>query len=286
MAELIDPAKATDTRQLRRLFEAVRRALAPEMTSRAYYDAVSYFESSQMNRFETLFYQDQVPTAEQAAGLPDNSDDYEKLAFSYHGLDRVQELLADGGPVAFVGWHHGARNHADYALARIFPRIAILTRWMAQYGKVFSIPMATAGGLGLVKMRRLLSDGRPIFYYLDGAPEGDCVQLPVMGVMSNFSTSPIKLFQSVAGLRIVPVTNFYIGETGVEVNFHPALGTDRKLADFEPRDILAVLLERLEQDQRRRGPGQVLINFLPHREFLAQQARQARARESEHRNTT
>ena len=81
---------------------------------------------------------------------PDNSEIYETVAYRYNGLDVVKELLADGDPVAFVGWHHGAREHADYALVRTLPEIAVFTRWMVQYGKVFSIPMATMGSLGLL----------------------------------------------------------------------------------------------------------------------------------------
>ena len=110
--------------------------------------------------------------------------------------------------MAFVGWHHGAREHADYALVRTLPEIAVFTRWMVQYGKVFSIPMATMGSLGLLEIMRYLEDRQAIFYYLDGAPVGECVQLPIIGINCNFSTAPIKMFRSVAGLRIVPVTNF------------------------------------------------------------------------------
>ena len=120
---------------------------------------------------------------------------------------------------------------------------------------------------------RYLKGRRPIFYYLDGAPVGECVQLPIMGINCNFSTAPIKMFRSVAGLRIVPVTNFYIGETGVAVNFHPALGVDEKLAEMDDRAILAAMLAQFEQVQRKHAPCQVLINYLPHRERLARQAK-------------
>ena len=173
--------------------------------------------------------------------------------------------------MAFVGWHHGARDHAEYALARTLPDIAIFTRWVVQYGKVFSILMGITGGLGLVKMKRFLDDLRPIFYFLDGAPGGECVELTIIGINCNFSIAPIRMFRSVAGLRIVPVTKFYIDETGVELNFLAALGADDKLAEMDEPEILAALLARLEQDQRKRGPAQVLINSLPHREQLARE---------------
>jgi hypothetical protein len=97
-----------------------------------------------------------------------------------------------------------------------------------------------------------------------------------MGINCNFSTAPIKMFRSVAGLRIVPVTNFYIGETAVGVNFLPALGTDGKLADMDDRDILTTLLSQLEQEQRKHAPCQVLLNYLPHRERLAREAMTSR----------
>ncbi len=268
------------------LMEAARRFLAPDMTISEYYEAIRHFEAKQLGRVKNQSYPNRIISAEDAARMPDNSAKYETLAYRYHGLDRVRELLGDGKPVAFVGWHHGARDHSDYALARTIPRIAIFARWVIQYGRVFSIPMATMGGLALVKMKRFLEDGRPVFYYLDGAPHGECVQLPVFGINCNFSTAPIKLFQSVAGLRIVPVTNFYVDGAGdeleVEVNFHPALGVDGELAGMDERGILASLLAPLEQDQRERGPGQVLINYFPHRERLARQAvaRQSGARQA------
>ncbi|NQU72447.1 MAG: hypothetical protein HQ514_17995 [Rhodospirillales bacterium] len=290
MVEPPDPADPTLTgaqKHAFKLLEAARRALAPDMTPEEYYDAIWHFENNQMGRIENQSYPNRIISAEDAAQMPDNSAKYETVAYRYHGLDRVRELLDDGRPVAFVGWHHGARGHGDYALARTIPRIAIFSRWIVQYGTVFSIPMATTGGLALVKMKRFLEDGRPVFYYLDGEPGGDCVNLPVFGINCNFSTAPIKLFQSVAGLRIVPVTNFYVDGTeddlAVEVNFHPALGVDGELAGMDERGILASLLAPLEQDQREQGPGQVLINYFSHRERLA---RQAGARQASDRQKT
>lgn len=274
MAQPPDPAVSEKRKHALQMLEAARQTLAPGMTGQEYYDAIRNFETNQLGRVRNVAYKDRILSADEMAGLPDNSEQYERFSYRYEGWDRVREMLDDGNPVAFVGWHHGAREHADYALARIMPDIAIFTRWALQYGKVFSVPM---GGLGLVKMKRFLEDGRPVFYYLDGAPAGERVQLTVMGINCNFATGPIKLLRSVPGLRIVPVSNFYVddaGESGeklgVQVTFHPPPGDADALADMDDRDILVSLLSLLGREQSKWAPAQVLINYFAHRELQAE----------------
>lgn len=276
---MVDPTGSPLTDKQRRtlkLLDAARGVFAPEMTTMEYYEAIKTFENTQMYRVKNPPLEERVNDDGDIIGPPDNSGIFETLTYRYRGMEAVQELLADDQPVAFVGWHHGAREHVDYALARSLPDLAMFTRRTVQYGTVLSIPM---GRLGLVKMHRFLESGRPIFYFLDGAPQGECVQLSVLGTMGDFSITPIRMFQSAPGLRIVPVHSFYAGETAAHVNFLPALGIDGKLADMDEKDILAELFEQLQDEQRKRAPSQVLINYPLERDRLAREANEARERE-------
>ena len=164
-----------------------------------------------------------ILSEDEAASLPDNSSDYESMEYAYSGLENVRAMLDKGEAVAFVTWHHGARQHADYAILRVLPETVIFTRKTFQYGKIFSYPMLKGQALSLLKMERLLEEGRPILYYLDGAPLGDTIQLPTFGIPSNFSTSPINSICSVKDVKIIPVTNYYRSGDTVEVIFHPPL---------------------------------------------------------------
>jgi lauroyl/myristoyl acyltransferase len=220
---------------------------------------------------------DRIIRADEADSIPDNSPDYESVEYIYEGLDGVKSLLADGKPVAFVMWHHGARQHADYAVVRVLPQTVIFTRKTFQYGKVFSYPMIKGQALSLFRMERLLRDGRPILYYLDGVPIGDTVQLPILGVPSNLSTAPIHNICSVEGVRIIPVTNYYRDGNRVEVIFHPPLPAVEQLSGMTAREVLAVLLRFFEQDQRVRAPEQVMWWFIAYR---MQQAEQIKAERS------
>lgn len=212
-----------------------------------------------------------ILSQEEATSLPDNSSDYESVEYAYSGLENVRAMLDKGEPVAFVTWHHGARQHADYALLRVLPETVVFTRKTFQYGKIFSYPMLKGLALSLFKMKRLLEEGRPILYYLDGAPLGDTIQISTFGTPSKFSTSPINSICSVKDVKIIPVTNYYRMGNKVKVIFHPPLQSQQPLNEVDEKDVLTTLVRYLEADQRKRAPEQVMWWFLPHREQQAQQ---------------
>lgn len=206
---------------------------------------------------------------DEAAALPDNSADYESMEYAYEGLENVRAMLDKGEAVAFVTWHHGARQHADYAIVRVLPETVVFTRKTFQYGKIFSYPMLKGQALSLLKMERLLEEHRPILYYLDGAPLGDTIQLPTFGILSNFSTSPINSICSVKDVKIIPVTNYYRKGNKVKVIFHPPLQSQQPLNEVGEKDVLATLVRYLEDDQRKRAPEQIMWWFIPEREQRA-----------------
>lgn len=254
---------------LSQVFQAVWQRLAPDVPAERFRAAVDAHEKTSLARVRLTSHGTRLIGPEEAARLPDNSADYQPVTFRYDGLDAVKAMIADGAPLAFVTWHHGARHHADYGIASALPQTAIFTRITFQYGKVFSFPMLKAQALALVQMNRFLQDGRPICYYLDGPPLGTAVPLSILGVPSNLSTTPIRIIKSVAGVRMVPVTNYYRDDNVVEYIFHPPVPNPDLLAQMSEADILAALLSFLEQDHLKRGPEQVMLNFLLQRELAA-----------------
>ena len=250
-----------------RVFQYVWQRVAPGVPAQAYRDAIDAHEKTSLARVRLTSHGTRIIGPEEAARLPDNSADYEPVTFAYDGLDAVKAMIADGVNLAFVTWHHGARHHSDYGMASAVPQTAIFTRITFQYGKVFSFPMLTAQALALVQMNRFLREGRPIYYYLDGPPLGTTVRLPILGVPSNLSTTPIRIIKSVAGVRLVPVTNYYRDGNVVEYIFHPPLPAPDRLPQMSEPDILASLLTLLERDHLKRGPEQVMLNYLLQREL-------------------
>ena len=214
---------------------------------------------------------------EEAAAIPDNSAVYEKLTYSYDGLDEVKAMLADGKPVAFVTWHHGARQHAEYGIARVLPQTAFFSRDTLQFGKMFTFSMVAAGALSVVKMAGSLRDGRPIHYYFDGAPLGETVRLPVLGYPSNLSTAAIRTIQSVEGVRLVPVTAYYRGTSEVHITFHCSSPQFEQLPQMSDRQILRSMIELLERDLREHAPEQVMWWFMVDRQQRADNMAEARA---------
>ena len=129
--------------------------------------------------------------------------------------------------------------------------------------------MLKGQALSLLKMERLLEEKRPILYYLDGAPLGDTIRLPMFGIPSNFSTSPIKSICSIKDVKIIPVTNYYRKDNKVKVIFHPPLQSQQPLNEVSEKNILDTLVKYLEADQRKRAPEQVMWWFIPLREQRA-----------------
>jgi lauroyl/myristoyl acyltransferase len=262
---------------LSQIFQAVWQRIAPGVPAERYRDAVDAHQRTSMARVRLTSHGSKIIGPEEAARLPDNSADYEPVTFAFDGLDEVKAMIADGKPVAFVTWHNGARHHADFGIARALPQTAIFTRTTYQYGKVFSIPMIEAQAFSLVQMDHFLREGRPIYYYLDGPPLGANVRLPILGVPSRVSTAPIRIIRSVAGVRIVPITNYYRDGNVVEYKFHPPLPAPDRLPNMSEQEILALLLDYLEQDLRQQAPEQVMLYLLLHRELRARQDKQDRA---------
>lgn len=256
---------------VKRVFRAVWQTVARDMPMQDYSDANREFAASGVMKNLATVHGARLIGAEEAAGLGDNSADYETVTYNYSGLDEVRALVASKRPVALVGWHHGARQHSDYGIARVLPETAIFTRRTFQYGKVFSFPMLKAPALGLARMNGFLRDGRPVFHYLDGVPLGRTVQLQMLGVTANLATAPLSIIRSVEGVRIIPVTNYYRGGNIVDYIFHHDWPGFERAGEMSEVDLLAALLEFLEQDLRRRGPEQVLVEFLLHRERLARE---------------
>lgn len=201
----------------------------------------------------------------EAAKIPDNSILFENMDYQYVGLHQTKNMLDKGLPLAFITWHHGARRHADYALSRVLPQTAIFTRKTFQYGRVFSYPMHKSQALSLVRMQRFLADGRPILYYLDGIPLGNCAELKILGVLSKVSTAPINIIRQVKNVHIVPVTNYYQPGNKVLTIFHPPLDDPVLQPSKTDGDVLAELLKYLEDDLRKRAPVQVLWGQLVNR---------------------
>jgi lauroyl/myristoyl acyltransferase len=267
-------------KMLEATFRTVWKSVAKQVPLQDYLNANQgyrkYFELVSAKDFGA-----RILSEEEVASLPDNSSDYESVEYAYSGLENVRAMLDDGEAVAFVTWHHGARQHADYALLRVFPETVIFTRKTFQYGKIFSYPMLKGQALSLLKMERLLEESTPILYYLDGPPLGKTIQLPMFGILSSFSTSPIVSICSIKGVKIIPVTNYYQKDNTVKVIFHPPLQSQQPLNEVNEKDVLSTLVKHLEADQRKRAPEQVMWWFLPRREQIAQQMKSDHARKGQ-----
>ena len=101
--------------------------------------------------------------------------------------------------------------------------------------------------------------------------------MPVLGIMADFSIGPIRVVQSVAGLRLVPITFYYADGDRVDTTFHPPTPAPDDLARMSDRDVLVSLLALFERDQRERAPEQVTWWFMVDRERLARHTNMERA---------
>jgi hypothetical protein len=239
--------------------------LAPGTSLQAYSEANHRFRQYLFGFKVGGNFGSRVISPAEAAKIPDNSILYENMSYQYVGLYQTRNLLDKGLPLAFVTWHHGARRHADYALSRVLPQTAIFTRKTFQYGKVFSYPMHKSRALSLVRMQRFLTEKRPILYYLDGTPLGNCTELKILGVLSRISATPIKIIRAVKGIHLVPVTSYYKPGNKVITIFHSPLADAVLQPSKTDGDVLAELLKYLEDDLRKRAPVQALWGQIVHR---------------------
>ena len=209
-------------------------------------------------------------TEEQIAALPDNSEVFTKnRSFWHDNLDEVRALVDSGVPTVFLKWHHCALWHADYALTKAVPEIALFTRRVYQYGKVVSVPMDGGRMFALAKMAALLRDGRPIGYYVDGMPTGKTVQATIYGVPSRISSGPLELFKSIPDLRLVLVGSSYRGKT-VETRFQIDPLPCPQWREFDATRLATDLLEAFRVDLRTFAtPAHILYQFLRSRERRA-----------------
>ncbi len=207
----------------------------------------------------------------EAAGIPDNSTDYEHFTFSYHGLDEVKAMLAEGTPLVFIAWHQGA-SVRNYGIARVLPETAIFTQETFQLGKIFSHSMLRAKGLSLVKIERFLRERRPVKYTLDGPPLGRTVRLPMFGIPSDFAAAPIQVMRSVEGLRFIPLTAYYRDGASIELFFHPPFPAPEDLPGMSDREVLEALLSYLERDLAEKAPEQVRWRTIANLQRPANQA--------------
>ncbi len=206
----------------------------------------------------------------EAAGIPDNSRDYDHITYSYRGLKEVKAMIADGTPLVFITWHQGASGR-NYGIARVLPETAIFTRATFQYGKVFSHSMLRAKGLSLVKIERFLREGRPVKYTIDGVPLGQTVRLPMFGIPCDFATAPIQIMRSVAGLRFIPLTAYCRDGNSIELIFHPPYPPPEDLPGMSDREVLEALISYLERDLSEQAPEQVRWRIIAGLEQLANQ---------------
>jgi hypothetical protein len=264
-----DTQSVSEEEQLQ-AFIAVWRTLAPAVPARDYYNDVKSFQDTYRNFVKPTVHGTRFIDADKGADFPDNSAQYERVVYRYNGLEAVNSLLAAKLPIAFVTWHHGAIQHLDYGVVRVLPTTAVFTRQTFQYGRVFSVPMLGAGGFALLRMDRYLREGRPILYYIDGAPIGQTVRLPMIGVPSDLAIAPIRIIRSVEGAQLVPVTHSFRKGNIVEITFHAPSPPPERLASMTERDILAALIPLFENDRREQGPEQVLVQYLPFRARLGQ----------------
>jgi hypothetical protein len=264
-----DPQPVSEEEQLQ-AFLAVWRTLAPSIPARDYYSHVKSYQDTYRNLVTPTVHGTRFIDADKAADFADNSAQYERVVYRYDGLEAVNALLAAKLPVAFVTWHHGAIQHLDYGVVRVLPTTAVFTRRTFQYGRVFSVPMLGAGGFALLRLRRYLGDGRPILYYVDGAPIGQTVRLPMIGVPSDLAIAPVTIIKSVERVQLVPVTHSFRKGGIVEITFHPPTPPPEQLAAMTERDIFAALITLFENDRREQGPEQVLVQYLPFRARLGQ----------------
>jgi hypothetical protein len=263
-----DIQPASEEEQLQ-AFIAVWKTLAPALPARDYYNDIKSYQDTYRNLVTPTAHGTRFIDADKATDFPDNSAQYERVVYRYNGLEAVNALLAAKLPVAFLTWHHGAIQHLDYGVVRVLPTTAVFTRRTFQYGRVFSVPMLGAGGFALLRMDRYLRGGRPILYYVDGAPLGQTVRLPMIGVPSDLSIAPIRIIKSVERLHLVPVTHSFRKGDIVEITFHPPSPPPDRLASMAEGDILAALIALFENDRRLQGPEQVLVQYLPFRARLA-----------------
>jgi lauroyl/myristoyl acyltransferase len=242
--------------------------LAPHTPLQEFFNATNEHRNWMFEQIKPQNLGARLFTPEEIARLPDNSADYEKLHYQYHGIEEIQALLAAKKPLVFLVWHHGAQQHGDYGIYRVFPQTAFFTHRTFQYGKTCSYPMQDRAAFSLVRMERFLSEGRPVSYYLDGPPLGNTIDLPLLGVPSKISTAPFKLFRSIEGLEIVPVTRYYRNRERAEFIFHRPLGPERLRSMTTPETVVH-LLGLLEQDLRENAPEQVAWRILHRRNRLA-----------------
>lgn len=255
--------------RLKQVFQHAHRTLAPGMTRRQYFNALQEYRKRYEGTALPTHHGQRIFSAEEASLLSDNSAVYEEFNYSYEGLDRVREMIDAGTPVALLTWHPGAVRHNDYALARVLPEIAIFTRVTFQYGKVVSYPLESASLLSLVRINRFLRESRPVMYYIDGAEQGESVELPLLGLPTRLSIGPIRLMRSIPDIRLVPVSNYYRDGNTVHTIFHsppPGIEASSNMTD---RDVLAALLACLENALREHAPEQVLLTLQVNRESIA-----------------
>lgn len=242
--------------------------IAPDTPLQEFFNATNEYREWMFEQIEPQNLGTRLFTPEEIARLPDNSADYETLEYRYRGIEEVKALLSAGKPLVFMVWHHGAQQHGDYGISRVFPQTAFFTNHTFQYGKICSYPMQNRAAFSLVRMERFLSEGRPVSYYLDGPPLGNTIELPLLGVPSKISTAPFELFRSIKGLEIVPVTRYYRNRERVEFIFHRPLGPDRFHSMTTPETVVH-LLALLEQDLKENAPEQVAWRILHRRNWLA-----------------
>jgi len=250
-------------------FLQVWKLLAPEISSQAYLKASHEYRKLISGFNRPKHFGNRIVTREEAREIQDNSAFYEDYTYIYEGLESVQEMVSAEKPVVFALWHHGAIHHNDYGISRVFPQLAIFTKFTFQYGKVFSFPTGKSQALNLVRMDRFLRESRPVLYYLDGIPLGETVTLPILGTPASISTAPIGVIRSVEGIKIVPVTtNYRIGKK-VEIKFHPPSPTPEKIPEMSKKEILEALLDFFEKDKKSKAPGQVMWWYIVFREYQA-----------------
>ncbi len=249
------------------VFRTVWQTVASQIPPWVYFYRTIRYHFKFRKKVSPTNFGEQLISPEQAEKLPDNSSDYKNFSYTYKGLNCVLNYISNGVPVAFVTWHHGAQIHAEYGISKKIPEIALFSRSVCQYGKVFSYSMDKAKALSLLKMKRFLQAGRPIHFHIDGAPLGETIKAKVLGVRADLSTGPIRIVKAINGIRIIPVTSYFRENCTIDIIFHCSFPETMDLPAMSTPEIIRYLIDFFEKDQINSAPEQVMWWFFVKRQL-------------------
>lgn len=251
--------------QRRAAIEAVRSQMAPALNFSEYARAIGAFHDFYVDQPPRKVFAERPEDGAAQDAIASNADAFERYGYRYEGIEETEALCAARTPLCFLTWHHGARSHLMYGLARRIPALKAFTRRCVQFGSLFTYSTASLGPLTLIKMRAVLNSGEPMAYYIDGAPLGETLTTPMLGYPSRISTAPFKLFARTPNLQLVPVSSLVSAQNEISLVFHKPIAAS-ECATRGTRVVIDRALACLTDFLRTRAPAQVLPRYLPYRE--------------------